>query len=93
MSGYGLRAWRAIACLAGVLAGFAAAFSLIGFTEPPQPASYWTSLLYAFRATLSLTDDQVKVTAWGSLLQAALRLSGPVLFGLALLALRNRVKR
>jgi hypothetical protein len=46
VSGYGLRAWRAIACLTAVLAGFAIAFSLIGFTEPPQPASYWTSLLY-----------------------------------------------
>jgi len=66
---------------------------LVGFTVPPQPASYWTSLLYAFRATLSLTDSEVKLTAWGELLQAVLRLTGPVLLGLALLALRGRVKR
>ncbi len=46
-----------------------------------------------FRATLSLTDSEVTLTAWGKLLQALLRLTGPVLLGLALLALRGRVKR
>jgi hypothetical protein len=54
---------------------------------------YWTSLLYAFRSTISLTDSEVTLTAWGQLLQALLRLTGPVLLGLALLALRGRVKR
>ncbi len=93
VSGYGLRAWRALAWLAAVTAGFAVAFHLAGFTRPPQPVSYWTSLLYAFRATLSLTDDEVKLTAWGKLLQGLLRLTGPVLLGLALLAIRARTKR
>jgi hypothetical protein len=49
-------------------------------------------MLYSFRATLSLTDSNVQLTAWGQLLQALLRLTGPVLLGLALLALRGRVK-
>ena len=93
VSGYGLRAWRAVAWLAGITAAFALAFHLVGFTRPPEPATYWTSLLYAFRSTISLTDDDVTLTAWGQLLQALLRLTGPVLLGLALLALRNRVKR
>ena len=93
ISGYGLRAWRSLAALAVVTAAFAVAFHLWGFTAPPEPASYWTSLLFAFRSTVSLTDNEVKLTAWGSLLQALLRLTGPVLLGLALLALRNRVKR
>ena len=93
ISGYSQRAWRALAWLAALTAGFAVAFHLAGFTRPPQPVSYWTSLLYAFRATLSLTDDEVKLTAWGKLLQALLRLSGPVLLGLALLAVRARTKR
>jgi hypothetical protein len=35
----------------------------------------------------------VQLTAWGRLLQTLLRITGPVLFGLALLALRARVKR
>jgi hypothetical protein len=93
VSGYGLRAWRALAWLAALTAGFAVAFHLAGFTRPPQPESYWTSLLYAFRATLSLTDDEVKLTAWGKLLQALLRLTGPVLLALTLLAIRARTKR
>jgi uncharacterized protein YjbI with pentapeptide repeats len=93
VSGYGLRAWRAFAALACVVAVFALAFHLTGFITPPHPASYWTSLLYAFRSTLSLSDDAVKLTSWGQLLQALLRLTGPVLLGLALLALRGRVKR
>jgi hypothetical protein len=93
VSGYGLRAWRAIAALAVVTAVLAVAFHLFGFSVPPRPVSYWTSLLYAFRATLSLTDDAVTLTAWGQLLQAVLKLTGPVLLGLTLLALRGRVKR
>ena len=93
VSGYGLRAWRALAWLAAVTALLAVAFHLVGFAVPPRPVSYWTSLLYAFRSTLSLTDDQVTLTAWGQLLQAVLRLAGPVLLGLALLALRGRVRR
>jgi hypothetical protein len=93
VSAYGLRATRAVAALAVVTMLLAVAFHLVGFAVPPRPVSYWTSLLYAFRATLSLTDDQVKLTAWGQLLQGVLRLTGPVLLGLALLALRGRVKR
>jgi hypothetical protein len=93
VSGYGLRAWRPVIALTLVTAVMAVAFHLVGFIIPPRPVSYWTSLLYTFRATLSLTDDQVKLTAWGQLFQAVLRLTGPVLLGLALLALRSRVKR
>ena len=93
VSGYGLRAWRALAWLAGITVVFALAFHLVGFTRPPQPATYWTGLLYAFRSTISLTDSEVTLTVWGQLLQTLLRLTGPVLLGLALLALRGRVKR
>jgi uncharacterized protein YjbI with pentapeptide repeats len=93
VSGYGLRAWRGLAWLAAICALFAVGFHAVGFSRPPQPVSYWTSLLYAFRATISLPDDNVQLTAWGKLLQALLRLTGPVLLGLALLALRGRVKR
>ena len=93
VSGYGLRAWRAVAWLAVVTALLGVAYHFVGFAVPPRPVSYWTSLLYALRATLSLTDNQVTLTAWGQLLQAVLRLTGPVLLGLALLALRGRLKR
>ena len=93
VSGYGLRAWRSLVALAVVTALFAVAFHYIGFIRPPEPATYWTSLLYAFRSTISLTDSQVTLTAWGSFFQALLRITGPILLGLMLLALRNRVKR
>jgi hypothetical protein len=63
----------------------------------PWGASTWggtsMAVLYASRSTISLTDNDVTLTAWGQLLQALLRLTGPVLLGLVLLALRGRVKR
>ena len=90
VSGYGQRAWRSLAGLAVVMAVFAAAFRLWGFAPP---TSYWKSLLFAFRSTISLTDPSVKLTAWGGLFQACLGLTGPVLLALTLLALRGRVKR
>ncbi len=93
VSGYGLRAWRSLVWLAGSTAALAIAFHLVGFIRPPKPDTYWTSWLYSFRATLSLTDSEVTLTAWGKFLQAVLRLTGPVLLGLAILALRGRVKR
>jgi hypothetical protein len=54
---------RAVAGLAVITALFAVAFHLVGFAVLPRPVSYWTSLMYAFRATLSLTDDVVKLNA------------------------------
>jgi hypothetical protein len=35
----------------------------------------------------------VRLTGWGKLFRIVLRLAGPVLLGLALLSIRNRVKR
>ena len=90
VSGYGQRAWRSLAALAVVMAVFAALLRLWGFAGP---TSYWKSLLFSFRSTISLTDSSVSLTAWGGLFQACLRLTGPVLLALALLALRERVKR
>jgi hypothetical protein len=48
VSGYGLRAWRSLVALAVVTALFAVAFHFVGFTRPPEPASYWTSLCMPF---------------------------------------------
>ena len=73
VSGYGLRAWRSLAALAVVIAGLAMAFYLVGFTHS---ISYWKSLLFAFRSTLSLTDASVNLTACGGFFQAILRLTG-----------------
>jgi uncharacterized protein YjbI with pentapeptide repeats len=92
-SGYGLRGLRALVGLAIVVGSIAILFQNLGFVHPPLPRSFWGSLLYAMKSTLSLTDDEVQLTAWGGLLQVMLRILGPVLLGLALLSIRNRVKR
>jgi F0F1-type ATP synthase membrane subunit c/vacuolar-type H+-ATPase subunit K len=49
MSGYGLRAWRALVWVAGITAALAIAFHLVGYLRPPQPDAYWTSVLGSCR--------------------------------------------
>jgi uncharacterized protein YjbI with pentapeptide repeats len=93
VAGYGLRGLRALACLAAVVVGVAVLFELVGFAQHPSPPTVWGSLLFAARSTLSIADPEARLTAWGKLLQVSVRLAGPVLLGLALLSIRNRVKR
>jgi hypothetical protein len=93
VSGYGLRGLRALASLAVVVLGLAMLLHLVGYATHPSPASVWGSLLYAAGSALWIGDDDVRLTGWGKLLRIALRLAGPVLLGLALLSIRNRVKR
>jgi uncharacterized protein YjbI with pentapeptide repeats len=90
VAGYGL---RALTGLAAVVVGLGVLFELVGFARHPSPPTVWGSLLYAARSTLSITDPEAQLTAWGKLFQVILRLAGPVLLGLALLSVRNRVKR
>jgi hypothetical protein len=93
-SGYGLRATRALSCLAVLIAMAAVAFHSIGF-EPPSPG-LGTSLLYAAQSTVSLESKLAGLpflTWQGETLRLIMRLLGPLLLGLALLAVRNRVKR
>jgi hypothetical protein len=95
VSGYGLRAWRALTALAVVIGLVGVGFSQVGF-HPPHP-SLPVSWLYALQATVSLEGKarqlSGQLTLPGELLRVGLRLSGPVLLGLALLSIRNRVKR
>lgn len=92
VSGYGLRAWRALTALAVVLLGAAVVFRYAGF--PGDGHTYAASLRFAVQSAMSLlrgTDEPLTPTGeWTAL---ALRLLGPLLFGLALLALRGRVRR
>jgi uncharacterized protein YjbI with pentapeptide repeats len=94
-SGYGLRGLRALACLAVIVLALAGVLHVVGFRplHPVSPRSYWSSLLYAAESTLSLGTGDVRLTGWGRALRIVLRLTGPVLLGLALLSVRNRVKR
>jgi len=69
--------------------------SLYGFHDPPGHArSYGRALLFAFESAISvLRPPETSLSAGGEITQIFLRLLGPLLLGLALLAIRARVKR
>jgi hypothetical protein len=91
LSGYGLRPTRALASLAVTLLICAALLRWFGFHEE---LGYGRSLLFAIESSLSLLrPPETGLSASGEVIQITLRLLGPLLFGLALLAVRARVKR
>ena len=91
VSGYGLRASRALACLLVVVVAFAVGFSLWGFKTK---ATFIQALLYSANSTTALLrGPQAALTTAGQVLDIGLRLLGPLLFGLVILSLRGRVKR
>jgi uncharacterized protein YjbI with pentapeptide repeats len=92
VSGYGLRASRALLALAFTIAVLGAIpLALWGF-RPDRP--YGRALLFALESSISLLRaPEAKLTASGELIQIFLRIAGPLFFGLAVLSLRGRVKR
>jgi hypothetical protein len=120
VSGYALRAGRALVTLGLVLLVAAAIFTTIGF-KPPERSQFvpvrvsstgallyqeqpvlrpsgWhqfrDAFLYSFEvATSLLRPPNRDLYTAGRLSELGLRLLGPVLFGLAILSLRGRVKR
>jgi uncharacterized protein YjbI with pentapeptide repeats len=95
VSGYGLRAWRALAAFAVVIGLVGVGLSRVGFHHPhPALAVSW---LYALQAAVSLEGKarqlSGQLTLPGELLRVGLRFTGPVLLFLALLSISNRVKR
>jgi hypothetical protein len=94
VSGYGLRASRALTALLVTLLIFTGLLRIWGFEDS---RSFGGSLLFSVNSSISLlrpgTDESEPLTAAGEVLATALRLLGPLLFGLMLLSLRGRVKR
>jgi hypothetical protein len=91
VSGYGLRASRALIALGVTVATLAVALDLWGFQSDQD---YGRALLFATESSISLLRaPTTRLTDAGEVVQIALRLAGPLFFGLALLALRGRVKR
>ncbi len=78
-----------------ILVGLAGLLQAIGFNGGDPP--FRDALIYAAQSTISITSGNKALTehvSWaGEMLRIALRLVGPVLLGLALLSVRNRVKR
>ena len=94
ISGYGISARRALVTLFVVVVGFSLALWRWGFAPTPE---YLRALLYSIESTSSLfrvpNASGLEITYAGEFMQIALRILGPLLIGLALLALRARVKR
>jgi hypothetical protein len=91
VSGYGLRAARAIIALALTILVGALALSLWGY---PHGQGYGRAVLFSVESSVSLLRaPNQHLTATGETIQILLRLAGPLFFGLALLSLRGRVKR
>jgi len=91
VSGYGLRASRALASLFVTVLVFAALLYVWGFNSDE---SFISSLTFSFESTTSLfRPPERDLTIPGEWLQVGLRLLGPLFFGLALLSLRGRVRR
>ena len=118
VSGYGLRASRALATLLLILALATVGFVTVGFApstttayqqvtlpsggtryEPREirgaPPGWAEAATYSVQSTTSLlrAPTNEPLTESGRIIEITVRLLGPVLLGLALLALRGRVKR
>lgn len=91
VSGYGLRASRALLSLLVTVFVFGVLLYAWGF---PSHASFLDAVTFSAESTTSLfRPPQRELTLAGEWLQIGLRLLGPLFFGLALLSLRGRVKR
>jgi hypothetical protein len=95
VAGYSLRGLRALAWLAVVVIGLAGLLQSIGFNGGDPP--FRDALIYAAQSTVSITSNNralIDHVSWaGESIRIVLRLVGPLVLGLALLSVRNRVKR
>jgi uncharacterized protein YjbI with pentapeptide repeats len=96
VSGYGLRASRAFAALALTIVAGGVAFAAFSGFDPDQELG--KSLLFSAESTSSLLrapnpPEGAVLNDEGHVIQLLVRLFGALFFGLALLALRGRVKR
>jgi uncharacterized protein YjbI with pentapeptide repeats len=91
IAGYGMRASRSLFALSVVIALAAGLFARYGFQTV---TSYWCSLLFAAQSSLEpIHPPEATLSPPGEVMQLALRLIGPILVGLTILALRSRIKR
>lgn len=94
ISGYGLRASRAFIALLLLILSTTWLAHYKGFSGPVP--SFGRVFLYYVEGMLSIRGDGLPVghmNGLGGSLRVLLKIAGPILLGLGLLAIRNRVKR
>jgi hypothetical protein len=93
LSGYALRAWRALVALIGVVLILGYFLCRHGF-NPNLQRDYVQSVLLLAQTSVGLSRaSPSELTSIGSAIQIAMRIMGPALLALVVLALRGRVKR
>ncbi len=91
VAGYGMKASRSLLVLV-VTIGLAA--ELLARNGFQAATSYGCSLLFAAQSSLEpIHPPEASLSTFGEVVQLALRLTGPILVGLTILALRSRIKR
>jgi hypothetical protein len=91
VSGFGLRASRAFGWLLLLIIGGGIAMAHSGFAD--GPTTRLDGIVFSIRAALPGLQETRNLTPVGDIVEIGLTILGPVLFALALLALRGRVKR
>jgi hypothetical protein len=93
LSGYALRAWRALVAFVGVILILSYFLCRHGF-NPTLQRDYVQSVLLLAQTSVGLSRaSPSELTSIGSAIQIAMRIMGPALVALVVLALRGRVKR
>ena len=91
LSGYALRASRALAAFLVVVLVAAVAFAGFGFRDP---GSHGSALLYSLGTSVRVASaEKHELTVAGDAVHMTLGVVGPILLGLTLLSVRGRVKR
>ncbi|MBP0936299.1 pentapeptide repeat-containing protein [Streptomyces sp. KCTC 0041BP] len=93
VSGYGLRASRAFTVLLLLLLSLSSLAYYVGFADPPP--GYGVIVLQYVESMLTIRGEGpvARLNTVGASIRVFLKIAGPILLGLGLLAIRNRVKR
>ncbi|CAM5704017.1 hypothetical protein SPURM210S_00509 [Streptomyces purpurascens] len=94
VSGYGLRVSRSLFFLMLLIATLSGLAQMFGFSG--KSPTYPQVFIYYLESIISLRSESlhaVRLNTFGAAIRVVLKMAGPVLLGLSVLAVRNRVKR
>ena len=91
LSGYGLRASRAI--IAYILLMLVGAYAMISFGFQESCKTFLDGLAYSVRSTIPGLQNNMDLTLYGKFIEPLIKILGAFLFALTVLAIRARVKR